>query len=49
MISRSKEYFSVCHKMVDGVMGNVAASVFYFSSLIYAYTEDWKDAINFID
>ena len=38
MIARIKEYFAICHKMVDGTTGNVAASVFYFSSLIYAYT-----------
>lgn len=49
MIAKSKQSFAACHKIIDGTTGNITASVFYFSSLIYAYSQEWKQAVNFID
>lgn len=40
--SRASNYFSICRKIVGKQSTNTAAGVYYFSSLLHGYLEEWK-------
>jgi hypothetical protein len=47
--AKSGQFFEVCQRLVGKQGTNTAAGVYYFSSLLHGYMEEWKEALACIE